>query len=68
MQHIIHKHDSYVIIQPNAVGVKHFMKYTNGDLLKGAYPIVDKVIPKVPGYEEVELQVLFDNFNKSRGR
>ncbi len=68
MNHIIHKHDSYCIVRPNAVGVKHFVVFTNGDVPKGFYPIENEVIPEIPGYEETELQVLYENFRHAKGR
>ncbi len=68
MKHIIHKHDTYCIIRCNVIGQKYFMVYLNSDFLDNVYEIQDGVIPEVPGYEETELQVLYDNFNVSRGR
>jgi len=66
MKNIIHKHDSYCVIQPNQLGIKYFMVYTNGDFLDNMYPIKDGDIPEIFGYSKEELQVLFENFQISK--
>lgn len=65
MKHIIHKHDSYAIVRPNAAGVKYICVFTNGDSLRDAYRINNDdgtELPFVEGYDTEEIQVLYDNF------